>query len=102
MALYCYFKPADDVLPSPMRHISSSVSTAMVRAANVVVKEGALTPSLKSRGAYAIYTPTQQTKIGEYSLIHGNLAAVRHFLKELEAEIKESSVRIWKAKYRAE
>ena len=55
-----------------------------------------------SRGAYAKYTPSQQAKIGEYASIHGNLAAVRRFSKELGAEIKENSVRIWKAKYRAE
>ena len=102
MALYCYFKPEDNVLPSPTGHISSSVRLATTRAANEAVKESVLTPSSKSRGAYAKYTPAQQTKIGEYASIHGNLAAVRHFSKELGAEIKESSVRIWKAKYQAE
>ena len=102
MALYCYFKPADDVLPSTTGFLLSSVSPATIRAANKAVKESALTPSSNSRGAYARYTPAQQAKIGEYASIHGNLAAVRHFSKELGAEIKKSSVRIWKAKYQAE
>ena len=31
MALYRYFKPANDVLPSPMGHLSSSVSPAMIK-----------------------------------------------------------------------
>ena len=61
-----------------------------------------MTPSSKSREAYAKYTHAQQAKVGEYALMHGNLAAVRHFTKELGAEIRESSVRIWKAKYQAE
>ena len=72
----------------------------MIRPANEAVKECAPTPFLNLRGAYAKYTLMQQAKIGEYASIHSNLAAVRHFLKELRAEIKESSVRIWKAKYR--
>ena len=63
MALYCYFKLADDVLPSPTRFLSSSVSLATIRAANETVKGSALTPSSKSRGAYAKYTPAQQAKI---------------------------------------
>ena len=40
--------------------------------------------------------------VGEYASMHGNLAAVRHFTKKLGVEVKESSVRTWKVKYRAE
>ena len=40
--------------------------------------------------------------IGEYASMYGNLAAVRHFTKKLGVEVKESSVRTWKVKYRAE
>ena len=78
MALYCYFKPADDALPSPTGHLLSSVSLVTIRAAKEVVKERAPTPSSKSREAYAQYTPVQQAKIGRYASIHGNLPAVRH------------------------
>ena len=102
MALYRYFKPADDVLPSPTGHLSSSVSPATIKAANEAVRESGLATSPATRGTYAKYTPEQQAVIGEYASIHGNLAAVRHFSKKLGAEIKESSVRTWKAKYRAE
>ena len=31
MALYRYFNPADDILPSPMGDLSSSVSLAMLK-----------------------------------------------------------------------
>ena len=40
--------------------------------------------------------------IGEYASLHGNLAAVRHFPKKMGVEVKESSVRTWKTKYRQE
>ena len=31
MALHCYFKPADDVLPSPRGDLSASVSPVMIK-----------------------------------------------------------------------
>ena len=85
MALYRYLKPADDNLPSPTGHLSSSVSLATIKAANEAARESALTPTSKLRGTYAKYTP-----------------AVRHSTKKLGVEAKESSVRTWKVKYRAE
>ena len=102
MALYLYLKPADDNLPSPTGHLSSSVSPVTIKAANEAARESALTPTSKSRGTYAKYTPVQQAMIGEYASIHGNLAAVRYFTKKLGVEVKEGSVRTWKVKYRAE
>ena len=80
MALHRYFKPSDDLLPSG--HLSSSVSPATIKAANEAVRESALTPTSKSRGTCAKYTPAQQVMIGEYASMHGNLAAVRHFTKK--------------------
>ena len=102
MALYRYLKPADNNLPSPTGHLSSSVSPVSIKAANEAARESALTPTSKSRGTHAKYTPTQQAMIGEYASIHGNLAAVRPSTKKLGVEVKESSVRTWKVKYRAE
>ena len=102
MALHRYFKPSDDLLPSPTGHLSSSVNPDTIKAANEAVRESALTLTLKSRGTYAKYTPAQQAMIGEYASMHGNLAVVRDFTKKLGVEVKESSVRTWKVKYRAE
>ena len=102
MALYRYLKPADYNLPSPTGHLSSSMSPATIKAANEAVRESTLTLTFKSRGTYPKYTPTQQAMIGEYASMHGNLVAVRHFTKKLVVEVKESSVRTWKVKYRAE
>ena len=42
-------------------------------------------------------TPEQQAKIGEDASIHGNAAALRRFSKELDVDLKEGSVRTWKA-----
>ena len=48
MALHRYFKPPDDLLPSPMGHISSSVNLVTIKAANEAVRESALTSTAKS------------------------------------------------------
>ena len=36
-------------------------------------------------------SPEQQTEIAQYAADHGNKAAVRHFTKQLDIEIKTSS-----------
>ena len=46
MALHHNFKPVDDVLPSPIGHLSSFVSPAMTKAANEAVRESILTLTL--------------------------------------------------------
>ena len=99
MALYRYFATAEDVFPRPSGTLSSSVSPAAIKQANEAVKS-ALTPASKARGPYTKYTPQQQAMIGEYASLHGNRAAVRHFTEKLGVEVKESSVRTWKAKYK--
>lgn len=101
MALYRYFKTADSVLPAPTGSLSTSISPAAIKDANEAVKS-AVTPRSKSRGAYAKHTPEQQAAIGKYASMHGNKAAVRHFSKKLGVDVRESSVRTWKLKYRAE
>ena len=46
------------------------------KAANEAVRESVLTLTSKSRRAYVKYTLAQQTMVGEYASIHGNLVAV--------------------------
>ena len=77
MVLYHYFKPADNIIPSPTVHLSSSISPATIKTASEAVRESALIPTSKSRGAYAKFTPAQQAKIGKYASMHGDLEAVR-------------------------
>ena len=101
MALYKYFKPADD-LPDPSGSLSSSVSPATIILANEAVKSDTSGSGSKPRGKYAKLIPEQQAAIGTYASLHCNQAAIHHFLKQLGVEVKASSVQTWKGKYVAE
>ena len=59
-------------------------SRAAIKEANEAVK--------RARGSYAKF-------IAKYASMHGNQAAVRHFSKELEVQLKIISVQTWKTKY---
>lgn len=112
IALYHYLKTVD-VLPAPNEALSSSISSTAIKDAN---EWGAFWPKLWR--PCAKHAPKQQTLIGEYASLHGNYAAVchfqgswvlrwrkaavHHFSKKLGVEVKESSVRTWRAKYQAE
>lgn len=74
-------------------------SPAVVRSCNDAVKEVTATvkPS-KPRGTYTKMSPEQQAEIAQYAAEHGNDAAVRHFSKLLDVEVKNSSAS-WKCKY---
>ncbi len=54
------------------------------------------------RGRYAKFIPEQQAMIAQYASMNGIVSAVEHFSKELDVNLKESTVRTWKAKYLAE
>ena len=47
-------------------------------------------------------TPQQEAEIATYASMHSIVIAVRCFSKELDVDLKESSVRAWKAKYLTE
>ena len=102
MALYRFFKKEVPDVPSPYGPLSSSLSPATIKDANVAVKQCADRGSeaaAKPRGPYVKFTPEDQAAIAKYALWHGNKAAIRHFSKELGKEIKDSSVCTWKKKY---
>ena len=63
----------------------------MIKPANEAVRESALTPTLKSRGAYAKYKFVQQATINKYASMYGNLAAVGQHLA-LKAKISHCMV----------
>ena len=102
MALYRFFKKELPEVPSPYGPLSSSLSPATIKDANVAVKQCADRAATKPRGPYVKFTPEDQAAIAKYALWHGNKAAIRHFSKELGKEIKDSSVCMWKKKYSAE
>ena len=45
----------------------------------------------KARGKYAKFTPDQQAAISEYASLDGNQAAICHFSKKVEVEMKVTS-----------
>ena len=56
----------------------------------------------KPRRSYANFSPEQQAAIKKYASLHGNQAAIQHFSKQLEVELKVTSVHTWKIKYLVE
>ena len=75
---------------------------ATISDVNKAVMDASKTQRSKPRGKYAKLTPEQQAEIGKYASMHGNAAAIRRFSKELDTDLKEGSVRLWKSKYQAE
>ncbi len=103
MSLYQFFtktsKRGD--LPDPTGPLSASLSSAVIKEANEAVTAETRSKG-KRRGSYATFTPEQQAEIGTYASLHGNPAAVRHYSKQMETELKLTSVQTWKTKYLAE
>ena len=92
MARYRYFNCLD-ALPDPSGPLSVLVSPEAIKDVNEAVRTAT---HAKPRGAYARFTPKQQAVIGEYTSLHDDQVAIRHFLKLLEVEWKVSSVQTWK------
>ena len=78
-----------------------TVSPAMIKEANEAVKSVTSEGKSKPRGGYAKFSPEQQAAIGKYVSLHGNQVAIRHFSKQLEFELKVTSVHTCKIKYLA-
>ena len=105
-SLYKYFKaipnkPASgSSLPSPDGHLSLTVPSTSIDAANQeVVKVLATEKSAggsKQRGTYTKYTAKQKATIGNYSVWNGTSAALRHFKADFP-DLKWSTVNDWKA-----
>ena len=56
----------------------------------------------KTRGVYSKISPENQAAVAKYAIEHGNKAAVRHFGRKLDVDLKASSVATWKSKYLSE
>ena len=81
--------------------MSSKLNCFTIRDANKAVLEVSKKKP-KARGRYAKFIPEQQAMIAQYASMNGIVSAVEHFSKELDVNLKESTVRTWKAKYLAE
>lgn len=51
------------------------------------------TPKREKRGTYNVYSPEMRATIGKYATENGIMNASRHFTKELESPVRESTVR---------
>ena len=57
------------------------------------------TPKREKGGKYNVYSPEVRANIGKYAVENGVMNAARHFSKELESPIRESTVRNFKKAY---
>ena len=85
ISLHKYLKPASkpvSVLPSPEGPLSHDVPSSSIAAANKRVAEvidSKVTGTKKLRGSYEKYSPVEKATVGNYTVLHGTSAAMRHF-----------------------
>ena len=81
-SLYHYFK-SNSPLPCPNGPLSREVPAIAISEANKevtkVLKDSEDKDGVKRRGAYQKYTPKDKAIIGNYAVMHGTSAALRHF-----------------------
>ena len=108
MALLRYFAKSKS-LPDPNGPLSSKLKPETIDSANR--KVSALLASTgtssakddgsgqRSRGSYMKFTPEQKAQVARYALESGNKRAIVKYSKQWGVDLKESTVRTWKAKY---
>lgn len=106
MALHRYFKrcsstsnDCNEPLPDPTGPLSDVLSIGAIKDANEAVRA---VKQPKTRGVYSKISPENQAAVAKYAIEHGNKAAVRHFGRKLDVDLKASSVATWKSKYLSE
>ena len=97
MSLLRYFKPTSSTgLFDPRSSLSQVIPARAIEADNTEVKEASEPRKL---GPCNHFTLEQRTQIGKYACENGVVAASRHFSKQLESSLNESTVRGIKAGY---
>ena len=98
MSLDIYFKPLlkRSSLPSPNGELSHIIPSSSIAAANQEVSKvlSAISAPV-TRGNYAKFTPKQKAAVGNYAVLHGTSAALRHFKTEFP-ELKWYTANYWK------
>ena len=83
MSFYKYFKPTNkSILPSPEGPLSREIPLSHTEFANKKVTK-VLSTELKKRGVYMKYS--HNARVGNYALLNGTSAAVRHFQESFQA-----------------
>ena len=88
-------------LPSPTGLLSASLKIDVIKVANEAVCHSSGMGKISVRDTYEKISPDKQAMAAKYACQHGNNTAW-HFPKELNVTFKESSVSIWKVKYKAQ
>jgi len=101
MALLKYLKlKFDSVLPNPNGHLSKLVPSSSLIAANEAVKD-AISQSTKAHGLYVQFTAEEKARMGKRAAEFGIASMIRYFNKIYsDREVKASSGRTWKNKYK--
>ena len=98
MSLYCFFRPVKK-FPDPNGDLSAIVLPAAIREVNKEVAKVMEAAECRKRKSYKKISDSLRAQIGRYALENGNAAAVRHFSKEFETSLSESTVRSLKKSY---
>jgi len=105
-SLFHYFK-RDSLLPSPTGPLSKEVPATAISAANKEVMDCLKQSSaedqkeVKKRGTYQKYSGKVKARIGNYAVLNGPSAAVRHFQSKFP-NLKYTTVCEWKNAVTAE
>ena len=105
MSLLNYFSRKRKSLPDPNGPLSSTVKPQAIESANKKVSALLDSSSSKedssrsSRGPYMRFSPEQKAQVARYAVESGNKRAIIRYSKLWGVDLKESTVRTWKAKY---
>ena len=96
-------------LPDPNGPLSSAVKPQAIESANRKVSALLATDSSTkddgsgpSRGPYMKFSPEQKAQIARYAMESGNKRAIWRYSNDWGIDLKESTVRSWKSKYKDE
>ncbi len=96
MALLKYLEPQSEHLPNPKGSLVASIRPAAVRAANECVQSCAARAQHeggeKKRSPYTKLTIEKRAEIGTYATENGIVSAEKHYSKELQKPLNESTV----------
>jgi hypothetical protein len=84
------------LLPVPTSPLHNAVNREVEREIQVPDTHPS---SSRKRKRYGEYSGEMRAKIARFAIEHGNTAAAKHFSKELENDINESTVRSMKTSY---
>ncbi|CAH1776978.1 unnamed protein product, partial [Owenia fusiformis] len=80
------------------KQYNMKIDESSVRMFKSKVAQKTQPPRKKPKREYNKYTPEQKAEMGKYAMEFGSTAAAKHFSKQFNMKIEESSVRMFKSK----